>query len=316
MKNTLHIVFVALSAMALSATAFAGGPLRVPGDTFMKHWVRETAESTRFSEDLVRESAVEALRESARFSREELERIGRGQGIFFAREIEMRIFLSGTGMPIFFKHLNALAAVRNETIAREAGEEFEEMREPEREPTVFPKSSPLRQEVEKIDLAWGESNIMNDNGVLLRAMRVEGAKELDSDAFEEIASGQLRAAYYERYEAGFPEVQISTHAVRFSARSAGAALRVVGIEGFDYNPRNIKKLLDGRLDEEDPDSSMRRAFFGLMNRLGMSSANGLIVSARAEVPEDGETRSHTLYLLLNRETGELLRVYVRSAHTR
>ncbi len=115
-----------MALMICSAVALAGpAPKAVKGS--FDGYVKEVAAETGKSEKEVRDEAIEALRKEGKYKEADLERIGREKVDFDpAKQHEMVNLLKSSES---FRARTGLAAVRNESIKKEAGDAFDGMKD-------------------------------------------------------------------------------------------------------------------------------------------------------------------------------------------
>ena len=142
-----------------SAVAFAGPAPKAAKGSF-DGYVKEVAAETGKTEKEVRDEAVEALRKEGKYKEADLERIGREKVDFDpAKQHEMVNLLKSSES---FRARTGLAAVRNESIKKSAGDAFDGMKEKDSEPTIAKgepngpkkseKSKPTAEEINVLTL--------------------------------------------------------------------------------------------------------------------------------------------------------------------
>ena len=313
MRNRIGLLVCALVALAAMFTVLSDARASTRGGIF-KEYITQVAKESGRSEAFVRERAIEELRQGARFNHGELERIGRGESLFFERELQLRRFLQESRT---FSVKLGLGAVWNAAIRNEAGQAFDAMKDSMESSRLaeMAKSDPVRMLVEKTNLTWGEDNIMNDNGVLLSAREIEGehgqaTAVIEKDELFNLNEDLLRDAYSEREELEFPrKAKFESEMSRYSEKAVIKQLTIVGREGFDLDPQSLPKSLGDAVDGE----SILSSFKAIVAQLGINSANGAIVVSSVEVADvQGVPRHFTSLLFLNRKTNRLLSIFVRS----
>ncbi|MBI3555150.1 MAG: hypothetical protein HY074_02655 [Deltaproteobacteria bacterium] len=286
MRNRLGFVVCTLVALAAALLVLSDARASARGG-FLKEYVTKVAAETGNSEEFVREKAIEALRIDSRFTKGELERIGRGESLFYAKELIIRRFLQESRT---FALKLGMGGVWNDTIRKDAGKAFDAMKASDGSARVveMAKDDAARVLIEKTNLSWGEDNIMNDNGVLLSAREIEGEHE----------------------EIKFPAAaKFDSEMFRYSEKAVLEQLTVVGREGFDLDPQSLPKSLGDATDGK----SILSTFKAMVAKVGINSANGAIVVSSVVVKDaQGEPRHFISMLILNRKTNRLLSIFVRS----
>lgn len=193
-------------------------------------------------------------------------------------------------------------------------------------PAALSKKDPIRVFTEQVDSSWGETNIMNDYGVVLTVLELEGehgesAVPIDKDDAIDAARELFVENIFEKYGDDLAkglkarDLKIKASATAFKVEAARKALNYMAVEGFGFDPKGLEETLRAPLgDEDDKSYTMLGTFQAILKKLEINSKTGAIIrlDTQAKRAEDGSEK-FTQFVFLNHKTGLFLNVFVRHA---